>query len=45
MGLLSIFKGNKKEKDCCQIEIVEVKEEENKCCSTQTSENTKKEKE
>ncbi|MBO2537230.1 hypothetical protein [Rummeliibacillus suwonensis] len=35
MNLLSIFKGNqnKKEKDCCQIEIIEIKDAENNCCS------------
>ncbi|WP_268585938.1 hypothetical protein [Priestia endophytica] len=42
MGLLSIFKGNKKVKDCCQVEIVEVKEEKNSCCSSENNESEKK---
>ncbi len=33
MGLMSIFKGSKKEKDCCNFEIVEIKEEKNTSCS------------
>ncbi|EOR25252.1 MULTISPECIES: hypothetical protein [Bacillaceae] len=35
MGLMSIFKGNKKEKDCCNIEIVEVINENTNCCSSE----------
>jgi hypothetical protein len=42
MGLLSIFKGNKKEKDCCNIEIVEMTEEKNTCCSSSDADQHKK---
>lgn len=42
MGLLSIFKGNKKEKDCCNIEIVELKEEKTTCCSSSDTAQQKK---
>lgn len=43
MNLLSIFKGNqnKKEKNCCQIEIIEVKDTENNCCSSKQETKTK----
>ncbi|WP_276319760.1 hypothetical protein [Priestia megaterium] len=43
MGLLSIFKGNKKEKDCCNIEIVEIKEEKSTCCTNEANKEQKKE--
>lgn len=41
MNLLSIFKGKAKKKDCCQIEIIEIKEEDSSCCSSQSNEEKK----
>ncbi|SCN02989.1 Uncharacterized protein BCF24048_05588 [Bacillus cereus] len=44
MGLLSIFKRDKKEKDCCNIEIIEIKDEQSEkesCCSKNTEKEDK----
>jgi len=43
MGLMPIFKGKKKEKDCCNIEIVEVINENINCCSSEEKKEEKKE--
>lgn len=32
MNISFIFKGSQNKKDCCDIQIIEVNEEENNCC-------------
>jgi hypothetical protein len=44
MGLLSILKGTKRKKDCCNIEIIEIKDEQSEkesCCSKNTEKEDK----
>lgn len=45
MNLLSIFKGKKKKDDCCQFEIIELKEDEDCCDSSDSSKEKTKESE